>query len=183
MKIIPQKGDYVKTEGMSDDQYHAIAEIFLLSGSNAGEYRKDDAYEYQAFKYFGIDIGCKLYHHDLVQFFSGRELSINDLLGDDECSFLPNVGDVVDQSNNGQYWQTVEIKYKDDFIIFYANKMHAGNYWMSKIDDPSLKFRPIKSERELAIESIIETITHGKTVNNGYRHIAESIYDAGWRKV
>ncbi len=43
-------------------------------------------------------------------------------------------------------------------------------------------FRPIKSERDKAINRLVEVIESTKTISGNYRHIAESIYDDGFRK-
>lgn len=59
-----QPGDYVSTEGMTEDQYHAVAKAFIAAGASEREYPQwtfaKDAY----LNAFGWD-GSGLFHHDV----------------------------------------------------------------------------------------------------------------------
>jgi len=59
MKITPREGDYVKLEGMTIEQYHAVAKVFIDAGFAAGEYPSD--YEFNIREAFGINKKVKPY--------------------------------------------------------------------------------------------------------------------------
>lgn len=83
MKVTLQPGDYVATEGMTEDDYHAVAQAFMAAGANKGEYPN-------ARYAFGTNLECfgvklkdfSLYHGDKSgsAFDNGRELTVDQVL-------------------------------------------------------------------------------------------------------
>ena len=97
---------------------------------------------------------------------------------------LPPVGAECEWSQNGSSWEECVI------IFYYMNTLvldhlkHRGNVRLLKTEQ--MQFRPIKSEREKAIDEIHAVIDSRldsvlDTVISGKRQIAEALYDAGLR--
>ncbi len=72
-----QPGDYIATEGLSEDDYHAVAEAFMAAGAGKGEYPSDG----QFYPYFGwrekID---NLYHGYNGSGWGERQLTLSQIL-------------------------------------------------------------------------------------------------------
>lgn len=178
MKIIPKKGDYLINDGMSDSDYEAVVSLLKNYGCGRGEARSYNQ------RYFGWSAHTLGICHATVAGESctnlnGRELTIADLLGSEEEECFPAVGEKCNFETRDYMGECIISYIGIDHVLFIGcatNKEYAAG-------KDKVKFSPIKSEREKCVEEIIEIITRGKTVNNGYRSIAECIYDSGWRKV
>lgn len=78
--------DYVSTEGMTEDQYHAVARAFIGAGFESGEYPRKE--ELKGERAFGVDARRgSLFHGrpgsdgDHVSALCGRHLTIEQVLG------------------------------------------------------------------------------------------------------
>lgn len=89
---------------------------------------------------------------------------------------LPPVGTECEAKFDKE-WFTVEI------LKYNENKIAACHILNSYIEGGNLKwsceFRPLKSERERAIEEIIEVVSKS---DGTFQSAAEMLYDAGFRK-
>lgn len=91
-KVTLRPGDYVSTEGMTVDQYHAVAEAFIEAGAQHGEYPEPE-HIYAAGPIGGPDwsfgsSGGQLWH-GLADDFGGRQLTIEQVLGAGEPETNP----------------------------------------------------------------------------------------------
>ncbi len=77
-----RKGDYVSLEGISKDQYHAVEKAFMEAGADSGE--EYGEFGYENWKFLGWGECGALDHHDYHELFSGRHLTIEQVLGEEE---------------------------------------------------------------------------------------------------
>lgn len=89
---------------------------------------------------------------------------------------LPPVGTECEISNCGEKWEKVKILFmgKTICIADWCYK-HEQHFHLS-----SVKFRPLKSERERAIDEMVSVIKSVPEYNDF--GVAETLYDAGFRK-
>ncbi len=81
-KITLRPGDYVRTEGMTEEQYHAVAKAFMAAGAEHGEYGCATARGDFALLGWGAASG-KICHWNKPGSFGGEgdELTIDQILG------------------------------------------------------------------------------------------------------
>lgn len=84
MKLEP--GMYVKTDGMSGEDYHAVAAAFMGAGAKKREYPYHDWRDYEYFGWSGPRGG--LYHWDDSSSFgpNAREVTVDEVLGRDKLT-------------------------------------------------------------------------------------------------
>lgn len=86
-KITLKPGDYVRTEGMTEEQYHAVAKAFLEAGCDQGEYSDwEECCRLDAFGWANGTHGSpdSLYHGSYAEGrWGSRELTIDQILGTD----------------------------------------------------------------------------------------------------
>lgn len=83
-KVTLRPGDYVSTNGMSEADYHAVAEAFMKAGASKGEY--PDIILKNEYSEFGwCDRHGALWHQggprNINGYFEGRQLTIAQVLG------------------------------------------------------------------------------------------------------
>ena len=89
---------------------------------------------------------------------------------------LPPVGAICEMIDDENTWLECEIvSHKNGFCIGWISSRNAPFY----TDDKS-EFRPLRTEREKAIDAIAELIA--KSVYGSAKCQAEKLYDAGYRK-
>lgn len=204
MKIVPQPGDYVSTIGMTEEQYHAVAKLFINAGADSGEYLSNSYYRWvvggDAQNAFGVSKYGAIFHGGVNSFnelLCGRELSISDILGEDPAPWngegLPPVGTECEFLIKGspKSWQRCNILYIGKIYCVY--EINGGEYsWNFN----GMSFRPTKSERDNAIEEMMELVKFGpedgrvstnpngdRSVDISIEKVAAKFYDAGYRKV
>ncbi len=89
---------------------------------------------------------------------------------------LPPVGVEFEFSQNGISWAERVMLFNDGITCLMASKKHPGNRGHYKSDDPSLLFRPIRSERELWVEDCCKNSQIADCLN--FTKVAGAIYDA-----
>jgi hypothetical protein len=187
MKITPKPGDYVRIDGMSKDQHDSIANAFMDAGFASGEYNGN----HKHYSYLGISVHTKsLFYAAWVgegnSTLNGRELSLSGLLGDEEGVWsgdgLPPVGVTVQYSADYSTPGTLAGEWYSGKVVAY----HEGFVWLSDNGirpTEKLKFRPLKSEREIAIEEIEDI--HKQWMKGKSMEVSDFfglIYDAGFKK-
>jgi hypothetical protein len=215
MKITPKPGDYVRTERITDEQYHAVVRLFIDSGAGPGEYgQENNQYD---FNLVGWDIrDGQIYHIDYTgtveNAFPGRELSLSDLLGDgapagslngigqDSVFVLNMLKPISEILASNPVWDGEGLPPVGAKCEFFYIESLAGVWQACTIDfignnivvltteiaseisvfKETIKFRPLKSEREIAIEELEHFTDQPCITPHG---IAVSIYDAGYRKI
>lgn len=88
-KVTLRPGDYVSTRGMSEDDYHAVAEAFMAAGAKEGEYPKWSFARGGYIHGFGWSLDGDLFHSDFEKGFGYwvehgndcRHLAIAQVLG------------------------------------------------------------------------------------------------------
>jgi hypothetical protein len=112
---------------------------------------------------------------------------------------LPPVGTKCEVTHNGisGIWEEIEILKHD---INYKGSGSSGRlacislsginvgrsrkegdlFWLHNVKDEDCKFRPIKTEREMAIDDMLKIAYTPEVINN--RTIMGALYDAGYRK-
>lgn len=89
MTIILKPGDFVSIRGISTEQYHQVAQKFMESGAEKGEY--PDTVEMRRMFYFGWHVGDNILFHAKMKTeysFSGKEYSVSEILGLDKAPLL-----------------------------------------------------------------------------------------------
>jgi hypothetical protein len=203
MKITPKPGDYVKLAGITDEQYHSVANVLINSGVGIGEYGN---LGYRGFLYFGASaISGKLHHSQGagIGSFPGRELSLSDLLGDGAPLGSLNGMGQLSINNMEPAWDGVgvppvgcecEINIGLDESSFVDVKILAATSKYIIVlhesqETPFLisqcKFRPLKSEREIAIEEMINSYKIPVSLDDALliKRLCEHFYDADYRKI
>lgn len=90
---------------------------------------------------------------------------------------LPPVGAICEMIDDKNTWLECEIiAHKNSFCIGWISSINAPFY----TDDKS-EFRPLRTEREKAIDEMIAAIDHIKEGN--FQTFIGALYDAGYRKV
>jgi len=76
-----QPGDYIATEGLSEDDYHTVARAFMAAGADENEYDKDDIMP-DRWDLFGWNGDDGLAHWDSPNSFEGspRQLTLTQIL-------------------------------------------------------------------------------------------------------
>lgn len=117
---------------------------------------------------------------------NGRELSLSDLLGDDDTAWpgegLPPVGAECEY-NTGSFsnkWQKVYICgiAKDGRPVHQYSDGHVDLISSDLIGNMEKYFRPLKSERDIAIEEMVKYLQSPKRADTT---LAEDLYDFGFR--
>lgn len=84
--ITLQPGDYVSTEGMTEDQYHAVARAFMEAGAESGEYPDPEEAEgepcfgWSAKDGRGMFHGTAIHRRSVATHLIGRHLTIDQVL-------------------------------------------------------------------------------------------------------
>ena len=184
MKIIPKEGDYIKTAGLTEEQYHKVAKKIISLGFSYGEY--PDAEQFREYPKFGIVIG-RLYHGD--ESFNGRELSLSDLLGDKlpyHHEWIPEVGSCCEISAYmlPNSFRECKVLFISDYHCIVESKNREDCYHLQYVN-----FRPLKSDREKVIQEMKQSVSYESRVSTYERDsslansIISQLYDAGYRKV
>jgi len=187
MKITLKPGDHVRTEGISDAEYEFAINTFYEARCPFGEGRIENWKDYQ---YFGWGIRG-LYHSNVNSSLDGRELSLSDLLGDEEAppvgKGIPQIGaSVLAKNLDNEFSRFNELTVSivghfddgDDggVVIFHPSRGHAS------LSNHHLFLFPIKSERELAIEEMKESFLMRFNCTCSLEFLGQ-LYDAGYRKI
>lgn len=82
-RVTLQKGDYIATAGLSEDDYHNVARAFMAAGADRGEYPNLEYFQgYEDFGWSGIKDSC--YHQGsdagVRGYFKGRKLTLSQIL-------------------------------------------------------------------------------------------------------
>lgn len=85
--ITLQPGDYVSTEGMTEEEYHAVARAFMAAGADSGEYPDPEEAEgepcfgWSAKDGRGMFHGTAIHRRSVATRLIGRHLTIEQVLG------------------------------------------------------------------------------------------------------
>jgi len=177
MKITPREGDYVRTAGLTEANHCALINTFIDCGFLAGESTR--GYSANYFECIGI-INGKIHYSDSRNRYK-RELSLSDLLGDEAVVWdgegLPPVGAECEffyiESLAG-VWQTCTIDFIGNNIVVLTTEIASE----ISVFKETIKFRPIKSEREISIEEMTRFLQSPKRADTT---LAEDLYDFGFR--
>jgi len=194
MKI--EKGDYVRLRGLTEDQYHQVAKVFMDAGAEKGEY-PDYSYTKIGFR-FGI-VGGALYHSvwdsDEASILDGKQLSVKDMLNPApqywDGKGEPEIGQLAMACNKSKYAISESFKQFLDLDVeiigkFYFEEklvvvIHNSKCGHKSISGYEKYLAPIKSEREIAIEEIQKLIFNYADSQPNVSQAAY-LYDAGYRK-
>lgn len=80
--ITLRPGDYVSTKGMTEDEYHAVAQAFMAAGAEENEYDKDDKLDSDTWRLFGWEEDVGLSYWDNAGTFAddNRQLTLSQIL-------------------------------------------------------------------------------------------------------
>lgn len=81
-KVEIRKGDYVSLDGISEDQYHAVAKAFMEAGADKGD--EYGEFGYENWRFLGWGEYGYLDHQDHSSAFGGRHLTIEQVLGEED---------------------------------------------------------------------------------------------------
>lgn len=205
MKTTPRAGDYVRTAGMTIPQYHAVVKVFIENGCRSGEY--GSAFSHSDFRFVGWLSSSKgFYHTDSCDNFTGRELSLSDLLGDRQsmAEFLgavPTIESILKDSDST--WSGEGLPPAGSTCEFKYIKSLAGVWSVCRVDfvgsscavittagnseicvfNHDIEFRPLKSEREIAIEEMENIRKEWVKNSHSTPDLFGMLYDKGFRKV
>ena len=181
MKITPRAGDYVSTKNMTDEQYHHVARIFIAAGCKSGNYPFDS---YKKYPFFGWCIEEEKLKHCVLAgrsgfIFDGRELSLSDLLGDEDAVWsgegVPPVGTECEFITPAGQWECCKILFVGERLGVISRSGAESSF-----DKSYLKFRPLKSEREIAIEEMTKFLNSPRNLDIS---LAEHLYNCGFRRI
>jgi hypothetical protein len=198
MKITPKPGDYFQTDGITDEQYMEAVKVFVSAGCPRGEWCISRA----TFLYAGWQLPesnpIGFYRSDSYLVYAGRKLSLSDLLGDEapapafspaEIGWkdpskwsgegIPPVGTECIVLWRGGAEEKVRMTYIGDGVGCYKSLSSGLEYTISTRD---IKFRPLKSEREIAVEEMKESFLMRFNCTCSLDFLGQ-LYDAGYRKI
>ncbi len=102
-----------------------------------------------------------------------------------EGAGTPSAGEEFEFSANGSSWEERVMLFNDGFTCLMAHRKYPANRWHYKCDDPALRFRPIRSEEDRAVEGMVPCIQDA--ANGVYSQVngstAESIARALYRAI
>lgn len=185
MKLLP--GDHVAQKGLTDDQYHAIAKKFMGSGAIDGEYPSYGSN--RTLPFFGCHPQGNDLFHGQKHVFSGRLLTPSQILEDDNgwltsVDGLPPAGTVCEvrfDTDSSPQWDKCDVIYLSPIgaVLRYADTGSEHIYKFADGIPSDMKFRPLKSDRDKAIEAACEVLQCKPGSLHG--ELAAKIVDAGWR--
>ena len=96
---------------------------------------------------------------------------------------LPPVGSEFMYSIGGDF-EHGKMLFNDGVTVLICSAKYQRNRWHWKSDDPALKFKPIKSEREKAIDEMsrIVEMEHG-SAGRAYNRYCSTLHNANYRKL
>ena len=194
-----QPGDYIATEGLSEDDYHAVAEAFMAAGAGKGEYPSDG----QFYPYFGwrekID---NLYHGYNGSGWGERQLTLSQILsatnavGDEpqmtSKQWVPEVGDREEVAEEGYLpipspKQCAEDLRDDGFHpqATCVERMMEALEWIarnacqsSRLECQKRASAALATEEDRAVE---EMVSHVQASDN-FHSFSKRLYQQGYRK-
>lgn len=177
MKFKLKPGMYVSTEGVDEETYHKVAGAFMAAGCGKGEYPAYDYAEYlEAFGWRCDESESCLHHGSIGPYGFCEKITIAQALSTLE---------------EGQEWAPVSgedcLDADGDQVTVIATQ--GGWAWVKLSDaagflSPVSMLSPIpaKSERETAVEEMIESLPGCIQVSKGDIEVMTYLYDAGYRK-
>lgn len=178
MKLQP--GDHVAQKDLTDEQYHAIAKKFMEAGALSAAYSPDCRSSGNAF--FGWDARDNtIYFFRSLDVFTGRLLTPSQILEDDNGWFergeLPPVGIEceINEPRKDFHGRKIHIFSHYNGCAFGWDDIEQGAYH----SDKPYEFRPIKSDRDKAIEKAADVI--GKALMS--RDQLGTLFDHGLLKL
>ena len=181
MKLQLKPGDYVSTKGMTEEQYHAVCRRFIECGCKTGEY--PDFSEAKRLNFIGWAKRTDGIFHSEECGTGSWPLFLNEILISDlskekwNGEGLPPVGTECEVIRRGVVeTDRAKISYQGNGVLCYID-MDTGMEFSAAHD--AHEFRPIKSEREKAIEEMRDSF-NVEIGNQDF--IFGALYDAGYRK-
>jgi len=181
MKLQLKPGDYVSTKGMTEDQYHAVCRRFIECGCPIGEHSEDRAILHYAA--MGWANNCEhlpynnKFFHGLENGFKGKLYTVEQILSSEQEIWngtgLPPVGT---ECEIYPIHTKAKITYMGNGVGCYIDLSNGLEF---SIATCNVTFRPIKSDREKAIDEMYSTLEN--TASMSYKQVAEKLYDAGYR--
>lgn len=95
-----------------------------------------------------------------------------------EPEWVPDVGDNFEFSLRGKAWEQRTMLYIDNYSMLMASKKLPARRWQYRINDPDLRFKPIKTQREEFVEKVSGVIKAHQWTK---KEIAEALYHEGCR--
>ena len=185
-----QPGDYIATEGLSEDDYHAVAEAFMAAGAGKGEYPSDG----QFYPYFGwrekID---NLYHGYNGSGWGERQLTLSQIMN------ATNAGGAADkQDNDGWIENTgtcpvergarIDVRYRDGvenigvMALLTGGEAEGSNSERTAVtfaiidSDSRITHYRLRQDSETKTEHTTETTTEEKPMPQ--QHLADQLESA-----
>ena len=190
-KIKLQAGDYLPTGGLSEKDYYEIGNRFMEDGCPKLEFPRVDGHGgFIDQDFFGWSKRWGGFYHAASEAFDGRILRYSEVmeLAEPEASTdwhergeLPPVGTRCEWSANERCFEPCTILiYHAGCVVFYHTK-YPANVRLLKLE--GITFRPIKSDRQKAIEKALEYLPFGDATNEYSIKCLGIIYDAGLLKL
>lgn len=147
-RVALRPGDYVSTEGMTEEQYHAVAEAFMAAGAKEGEYPEWRFARNGYIHGFGWDLSGELYHHD---FEKGRGYWAEH---GDACRRL-TIGQVLNATNaNPSTSEAVEcLDGSDDHTPSVIGTLHAAKRQLDEARDAEAVAEAVMQEAMDAVRA------------------------------
>jgi len=185
MKLQLKPGDYVSTKGMTEDQYHAVCKRFIECGCGVGEYPDETILYHQFLGWANIAAYAKYngnIFHGLNTAFDGKLYTVFEILFCDQPEIWNGTGlppantecEYYRKSSNEWIASTVKYIGKKVIVIQYKTGCEFSRR------KTEVKFRPIKSDREKAIEEMGKYLQLQEV--DCYKTWCAALYDAGYRK-
>lgn len=181
-KITLRGGDYVLTEGLSDDVCKAIADTFVGAGARHCDLDYDHLGEV-----LGWDVRDSLLYtssnedYYRVNVFTGRCLTPEQVLGTVTQEWsgngLPPIGEVCELSRNGK-WQECEIigHFEQPLAKVAAFTLDNGDGVKALSYATESCFRPIKTDEERALDHL-EYVLRKNHHHISFEDTAKEIYN------
>jgi len=193
MKKAPKPGDYVnlrkeKSGNLIDFLDANENRIFLpiKFGTAIGKYTSTETIALLEDEGFWFMVFCPDWNFHFARTPSGgRELSLSDLLGDEEVVWdgegWPPVGTKCEFHWHENKWVIGEVMAIVTDNGCKSAVIQLDNEWRSDSNPKSL--RPIKSEREIAVGEMFDASRHLPVAHGGIEVICQTLFDAGYRKI
>lgn len=187
IKLMP--GDHLSSYGITLAQYEEIGNRFIDDGcprnefpmsENAGGFRDED--------FFGWSAHWGGFYHACESAFSGRLLSCFQVMEKETGADWFERGELPPQHENiewcgkrGGYWVKARvIDYTEEQICFlHHDNQKYKPYKMEVFNIADINIRPIKSDREKAIEEAVEFLPFVGINENSAVEFLGKLYDAG----
>ncbi len=177
MKVIPKPGDYVSTNGISYDEYKKIVELFVSLGADQNGH---PSMHFGEKRFFGWGFNNRIgsFNDNFHYGANPNQLYVSDLLGSGPEQWMPKINDECEYSAlSADNWSKIIPRFINNHVCVFDTGNGEGDSYL-RVDN--FQFRPIKSERYIAVEDMHAIIERAKAE---YSDVPSALYAAGYRKV